>query len=83
MLPPPNKTEMPISSLVATTVPPKDTPTPPEPTATPETSFDSSSGLIAFYSERDGNAEIYTMNPNGSDQRRLTFNQFEDSSPVW
>src|SRR5919109_104221 len=27
---------------------------------------------IAFYSERDGNAEIYVMNADGSDQTRLT-----------
>jgi Tol biopolymer transport system component len=38
--------------------------------------------LIVFYSERDGNAEIYTMRPDGSDQVRLTFNQFEDSAPA-
>jgi Tol biopolymer transport system component len=41
------------------------------------------SSLLTFYSERDGNAEIYTMQPDGSDQRRLTFNQFEDSTPIW
>jgi dipeptidyl aminopeptidase/acylaminoacyl peptidase len=40
-------------------------------------------GRIAFYAERDGNPEIYTMNPDGTDQRRLTFNEFEDSSLVW
>ena len=39
-------------------------------------------GLIAFYSERDGNAEIYTMSPEGGDQVRLTFNAFEDSAPA-
>jgi dipeptidyl aminopeptidase/acylaminoacyl peptidase len=43
----------------------------------------SSGSSIAFYSERDGNAEIYTMHPDGSDQRRLTLNQFEDSTPIW
>ncbi|MEA3439763.1 MAG: FG-GAP-like repeat-containing protein [Chloroflexota bacterium] len=41
------------------------------------------SGVIAFYSERDGNAEIYTMNTDGSDQCRLTFNTYDDVSPVW
>ncbi|MGD8793757.1 MAG: C45 family autoproteolytic acyltransferase/hydrolase [Anaerolineae bacterium] len=38
-------------------------------------------GVIAFYSDRDGNPEIYAMNADGSDQRRLTFNPFEESSP--
>jgi TolB protein len=27
---------------------------------------------IAFTSHRDGNAEIYTMNPDGTDQMNLT-----------
>jgi Tol biopolymer transport system component len=40
-------------------------------------------GTIVLYSERDGNPEIYTMNTDGSEQTRLTFNSFEDSSPVW
>ena len=39
--------------------------------------------MIAFYSDRDGNPEIYIMNPDGSDQRRLTYSPFEDSSPDW
>ena len=40
-------------------------------------------GKIVFYSHRDGNTEIYTMNSNGSNQTRLTFNEASDSSPVW
>jgi len=43
----------------------------------------SGAGLIAFYSDRDGNPEIYVMNPDGSSQHRLTSSQFEDSSPDW
>jgi Tol biopolymer transport system component/imidazolonepropionase-like amidohydrolase len=43
----------------------------------------SDDGLIAFYSHRDGNVEIYTMRPDGSDQRRLTFNEYDDYSPAW
>ena len=38
---------------------------------------------IAFMSNRDGNWEIYQMNPNGSRQERLTRNNAEDYSPVW
>ena len=40
-------------------------------------------GKIVFYSKRDGNTEIYTMNSDGSNQTRLTFNNASDSSPVW
>ena len=40
-------------------------------------------GMIAFYSHRDGNIEIYTMNPDGSNQHRLTSNESDDDSPVW
>lgn len=40
-------------------------------------------GQIVFYSEREGNAELYTMQPDGSGQTRLTFNEIEDSAPDW
>ena len=38
---------------------------------------------IVFYSKRDGNAEVYTMNSDGSNQTRLTFNDAADVRPVW
>jgi Tol biopolymer transport system component len=38
---------------------------------------------IVFESNRDGNDEIYTMNSDGSNQTRLTFNEASDSSPDW
>jgi Tol biopolymer transport system component len=39
---------------------------------------------IAFYSERDGNQEIYTMNAaDGSNQTRLTSVNANDSDPSW
>ena len=40
-------------------------------------------GKIAFYSDRDGNHEIYTMDSDGSNQTRLTFNDTPDAWPVW
>jgi Tol biopolymer transport system component len=40
-------------------------------------------GKIAFTSDRDGNQEIYVMNPDGSGQTRLTNNPAGDSSPSW
>ena len=36
---------------------------------------------IAFHSNRDGNNEIYVMNPDGSDQTRRTFNSRDDRRP--
>lgn len=47
--------------------------------------------LIAFVTDRDGpdaignlgNQEIYTMNPDGSDQRRLTYDKAPDASPAF
>lgn len=38
---------------------------------------------IVFYSHRDGNTEIYTMDSDGSNETRLTFNEAKDSAPVW
>jgi Tol biopolymer transport system component len=38
---------------------------------------------IAFTSERDGNDEIYIMNPDGSEQIRLTYNEITDRYPSW
>ena len=40
-------------------------------------------GLIAFSSDRDGNVEIYVMQPDGSDIRRITDDPAEDHSPSW
>ena len=40
-------------------------------------------GKIAFYSNRDGNYEIYTMDSDGSNQTRLTFNEASDTWPAW
>ena len=38
---------------------------------------------IAFWSGRDGNAEIYVMNADGSDQTRLTDSPEADMNPAW
>ena len=40
-------------------------------------------GLIAFESERNGNREVYIMNPDGSKQTRLTNNSAYDGFPTW
>lgn len=38
---------------------------------------------IVFMSKRDGNAEIYVMNPDGSEQVNLTRHPAADYHPVW
>ena len=38
---------------------------------------------IVFTSSRDGNAEIYVMNPDGSGQVNLTHHRAADFNPVW
>lgn len=38
---------------------------------------------IAFMSKRDGNSEIYSMNPDGSEQVNLTQHPAEDYDPAW
>lgn len=40
-------------------------------------------GKIAFASNMDGDFEIYTINPDGSDLQRLTFNETDDVAPDW
>ena len=40
-----------------------------------------SSGRIVFQSSRDGDYDIYAMNPDGTGLTELTHNDFEDSSP--
>ena len=42
-----------------------------------------SKGKIAFVSDRDGNNEIYIMDADGSNQKRLTKNNADDYSPTW
>ena len=38
---------------------------------------------IAFASDRDGNWEIYVMDADGKNQRRLTTNRHDDWEPSW
>jgi WD40-like Beta Propeller Repeat len=40
-----------------------------------------SSGIIVFESNRDGDLDIYTVNPDGTGLTQLTHNEDEDSSP--
>lgn len=38
---------------------------------------------IVFGSNRDGNGEIYVMDPNGANVVRLTYDSAEDGQPAW
>src|SRR3954447_16033853 len=38
---------------------------------------------IAFMSDRDGDIEIYVMDPDGSHQQRLTHSLGRDAHPEW
>ena len=48
-----------------------------------EAAFPGQNGKIAFTSSRDGNFEIYTMNPNGQGVDNLTKNAGGDADPNW
>jgi hypothetical protein len=38
---------------------------------------------VAFVSTQDGNAEIYVMNTDGSNQTNLSRNTADDTNPAW
>ena len=46
-------------------------------------SEDTADGRIAFHSYRDGDADIYVMNGDGSGLVQLTDNGFSDAYPTW
>ncbi len=46
-------------------------------------SFPGANGRIAFTSERGGPADIYTVNPDGTDERRLTDDPAGAGQPSW
>ncbi len=48
----------------------------------PESAAPAGGGVIAFYSDRDGNPEIYTMSADGSGATRLTNEPGFDDSPA-
>jgi Tol biopolymer transport system component len=48
-----------------------------------EASFPGKNGKIAFYSNQDGDAEIYKINPDGSGLKQVTHNTVPDFDPSW
>lgn len=53
------------------------------PVQTASATFPGTNGKIAFISTRDGNHEVYVMNPDGSGQTNLTKNDAYDAHPEW
>src|SRR2546430_1154582 len=70
-----------IAALLATTC--TDEPTRPRAPLKAGAQAAAAAPQIAFTSERDGNAEIYVMNADGSAQTRLTNNTQSDEYPSW
>ncbi|MEJ7654854.1 MAG: hypothetical protein WKH64_16715 [Chloroflexia bacterium] len=46
-------------------------------------SWSSDGGKIAFASNRDGNFEVYVMDPDGGNQMNISNNAAFDGKPVW
>ncbi len=69
-----NRNYCPETTVAVTTIP--------ETTAAETTAPEATTkGKIAFYSDRDGNTEIYIMNVDGSEQVNLTNNPADDYGP--
>ncbi len=82
----------PTETLTPTLTEPRDTLAPETPTSIPATPtptlpaltppVGSLDGVVAFYSDRDGNPEIYLMNLNDGSLARLTDDPASDDSPA-
>lgn len=68
-----------LIGLAASSHPPGSYPPP----GSPPSAGTSAEDRIAFYSERDGNAEIYVMHADGSNQTRLTHTSWNEKAPNW
>jgi uncharacterized repeat protein (TIGR01451 family) len=58
-------------------------PNPADNQAAEQTTVKAANAKIAFISDRDGNTEIYSMNPDGTDLTNLTRNAASDAYPYW
>jgi serine/threonine protein kinase len=78
--------ETPVAEVVATETATEEPTVTEEPTATAEATevvVAAPLDKIVFTSERDGNAEIYIMNSDGSEQRNLTNSPENEYYPRW
>jgi eukaryotic-like serine/threonine-protein kinase len=51
--------------------------------SSPSATAFSNAGKIAFVSRHDGNNEIYTIDTDGSNQKRVTYTDVDELSPKW
>jgi Tol biopolymer transport system component len=81
----PSIEQMPSLIQTQTVIPPTETPVPTSTFTPPPTSTATGGGggKIAFTSEREGYAEIYIMNPNGSEQIALANGITPKYNPAW
>ncbi len=80
----PTPTDTPLPPTDTPTATPIDTPTPTNTlTSTVTPTLVSPKGKIAFVSDRDGDAEIFSMDENGNNLRQLTYNTVGDRHPSW
>lgn len=82
----PAPTSTPADVQAADTPLPVEEPTAEMPTAVPTVSPDTGTdlpGRIAFHSDRGGELDIWTMNADGSDVRRITESPGRDLEPDW
>lgn len=73
-------------TLIPTPTPTFTSTSTPKPTVSPTitpTPVGGGLGKIAFVSTRDGKADIYIMNSDGSEQIRLTYNSGDNTDPNW
>ena len=52
-------------------------------TSTPTRALNRGCTRVVFTSKRDGDYEIFSMNPDGSGLAQLTFNRVNDENPAW
>lgn len=89
IVPPPGQaTAIPSTTTIAPTTNTNSTIAPTIPAATPTPLVVAASPLnaetvIAFSSDRDGDAEIFSINGDGSGLRQMTFNNATDDAPAW
>ena len=72
-----------IATSTTTTTPPATTAVPVADPAVTTTTIPLKERRIAFQSKRDGNYEVYSVDPEGRDPKNLTMHPGHDGEPAW